>query len=79
MAKTLVDIPEEKLAEAMANLGAKSKRETIEMALDLINRQAAQRRFLTYLKEGGSPDFTPELVARLRGKSIGLSEDALPG
>lgn len=34
MAKTLVDIPEDKLARAQARLGTATKRETVERALD---------------------------------------------
>jgi len=77
VAKTLVDIPEAKLTEAMSHLGARSKREAVEMALDRVNQQARQTRLILHLAAGGSPDFTPDVVDRLRGKKRS-TRDAVP-
>lgn len=44
IAKTLVDIPADKLAPAAAALRTASKRETVERALDLVIQQASSRR-----------------------------------
>ena len=67
MAKTLVDIPADKLARAQARLGTASKRETVERALDLVLQQAEQRDLILAVAAGQvSPHFTPEVLAEVR-------------
>lgn len=67
MAKTLVDIPEDKLARAQARLGTATKRETVERALDLVLQQAEQRDLIVAVAAGRvSPNFTPETLAEVR-------------
>lgn len=67
MAKTLVDIPENKLTAAAAALGTGTKRETVERALDLVIQQDAQRRLIAAISAGEvSPRFTPDELARVR-------------
>lgn len=67
MAKTLVDIPEDKLARAQARLGTATKRETVERALDLVLHQAEQRDLITAVAAGQvSSHFTPEALAEVR-------------
>jgi Arc/MetJ family transcription regulator len=53
MARTLVDIPEEKIARAMKVLGTSSKRATIEGALDEVIRRAEQRDVLQWALSDG--------------------------
>ena len=70
MAKTLVDIPADKLARAQARLGTITKRETIERALDLVLQQAEQRDLIAAVAEGRvSPHFTPEVLAEARPRA----------
>jgi hypothetical protein len=67
VAKTLVDLPPEKVAAARAALGTGSKRETIERALDLVIQQAQQRALVEAVASGEvSPDFGPESLAQAR-------------
>ncbi|SFC52189.1 DUF2191 domain-containing protein [Klenkia taihuensis] len=67
MAKTLVDIPAEKLAEAQAVLGTTSKRSTVEAALDLVLMQARQRAMIEAVAAGEVfPDFDAEFLAKVR-------------
>jgi Arc/MetJ family transcription regulator len=67
VAKTLVDIPADKLARAQARLGTATKRETVERALDLVLEQAEQRDLISFVAAGQvSPHFTLELLAEVR-------------
>jgi len=67
VAKTLVNIPEDKLARAQARLGTATKRETVERALDLVLQQAEQRDLIEAVAAGRvSPNFTPETLAEVR-------------
>jgi Arc/MetJ family transcription regulator len=67
VAKTLVDIPADKLARAQARLGTATKRETVERALDLVLEHAEQRDLISSVAAGQvSPHFTPELLAEVR-------------
>lgn len=67
MAKTLVDIPAEKLARAQARLGTTTKRETVERALDLVLQQAEQRDLILAVAAGQvSSNFTPEVLTEVR-------------
>jgi hypothetical protein len=69
MTRTLVDIPPEKLEAARVALGARSKREAVEMALDVVIRQARAHAFIGAVGAGALADFTPDLLNRLRGSS----------
>lgn len=70
MARTLVDIPAEKLAAAQRHLGTTSKRATIEQALDLVNRRAAQHEAMRVFAEDEQyADWGPELLAKVRPTS----------
>jgi Arc/MetJ family transcription regulator len=44
MAKTLLDLDEDLLAEAAATLGTKTKKETVTLALQKVNADARARR-----------------------------------
>ncbi|TQN42937.1 VapB protein of antitoxin of type II toxin-antitoxin system [Blastococcus colisei] len=67
MAKTLVDIPADKLARAQARLGTATKRETVERALDLVLEQAEQRELIMAVAAGQvSSHFTPEVLGKVR-------------
>ncbi len=67
MPKTLVDIPEDKLAAAQAVLGTSSKRATVERALDLVLQQAHQRDLIEAVAAGEvSGHFSPAEFARVR-------------
>ena len=67
VAKTLVDIPPEKLAEAQAVLGTTSKRSTVEAALDLVLLQARQRALIEAVAAGEVfPEFDAAALARVR-------------
>ncbi len=66
MARTQVDIPEDKLVAARKLLGASSKRETVERALDIVLRQHSQLAFIDALAAGRFEGFTPAAVEDLR-------------
>lgn len=51
MTKTLIDIPEELLREAMDVLNAKTKAEAVRTALDLVTRQHRQREAIRWIAE----------------------------
>jgi Arc/MetJ family transcription regulator len=53
MPKTLIDIPEELLAEAMEVLGATTKAEAVRTALAIVTRQHRQRAVLGWIAESG--------------------------
>lgn len=54
MAKTLIDIDPEKLARVQEILGAKTKRGTVDRALDEVIRIQAARDEMEWLKENGA-------------------------
>ena len=54
MAKTLIDIDPEKLARVQEILGAKTKRETVDRALDEVIRIQAARDEMVWLKENAA-------------------------
>lgn len=68
MTKTLIDIPDDLLAEAMTALGAKTKAEAVRTALTLVTRQERQREAVRWLAESGVlADLNdPEVRARAR-------------
>lgn len=51
MTKTLIDIPDDLMAEAMDALGAKTKAEAVRTALAMVSRQERQRRAIRVLSE----------------------------
>ena len=58
MAKTLIDLDDELLRQARRILGAKTKKETVNMALREVVRREAAVRFLDSARSGvfGAPD-----------------------
>jgi Arc/MetJ family transcription regulator len=63
MAKTLVDIDDELLAEAAEALGTKTKKDTVNTALAAAVARARVRRHIERLKSGGLPDLAdPEVM-----------------
>lgn len=67
MAKTLVDIPADKLARAQERLGTATERETVERALDLVLEQAEQRDLIMAVAAGQiSSHFTTKVLAEVR-------------
>lgn len=67
MARTLVDLPEELVRQAMQLTGAPSKKAMIIRAIeDLVNRQA-QLEMIDWVADGGLPGITdPEVAADAR-------------
>lgn len=53
MAKTLIDIDPDKLARVQEILGARTKRETVDRALDEVIRVQAARDDFEWLRENG--------------------------
>jgi len=53
MTKTLIDIPDDLLSEAMAVLGVSTKAEAVRTALSLVTRQEKQRRTIRWIAESG--------------------------
>lgn len=53
MAKTLIEIDPDKLSRVQEILGAKTKRETVDRALDEVIRVQAARDDFEWLKENG--------------------------
>lgn len=51
MTKTLIDIPDELMAEAMAALGTSTKAETVRTALARVSKQEKQREFIRWIAE----------------------------
>ncbi|MEX2289390.1 MAG: hypothetical protein WD794_03575 [Mycobacteriales bacterium] len=56
MAKTLVDVPAEKLARAAEVLGTRTKKDTITRALDIVAAQGAMGELLAWARSGDLPD-----------------------
>ncbi|MEI6620465.1 MAG: type II toxin-antitoxin system VapB family antitoxin [Actinomycetes bacterium] len=54
MAKTLIEIDADKLARVQEILGAKTKRETVDRALDEVIRIQAARDEMEWLKENAA-------------------------
>ena len=54
MTKTLIDIPDDLMAEAMEALGAKTKAEAVRKALALVSRQERQRQAIRWFAESGA-------------------------
>ncbi len=64
MAKTLIDVDEQQLAEAAQVLNTQTKKDTVNEALRLVTSLAARRRDLLRLTSGGLPDLADEDVMR---------------
>jgi Arc/MetJ family transcription regulator len=64
MAKTLIDVDEQQLAEAAQVLNTQTKKDTVNAALRLVTSLAALRRDLQRLTSGGLPDLYNEDVMR---------------
>jgi Arc/MetJ family transcription regulator len=64
MAKTLIDVDEEQLAEAAQVLNTQTKKDTVNEALRLVTSLAARRRDLQRLTSAGLPDLADEDVMR---------------
>ena len=64
MAKTLIDIDEQQLAEAAQLLNTQTNKDTVNAALRLVTSLAARRRDLQRLTSGGLPDLANEDVMR---------------
>jgi Arc/MetJ family transcription regulator len=64
MAKTLIDVDEQQLAEAAQILKTQTKKDTVNAALRMVTSLAARRRDLQRLTSGGLPDLTDENVMR---------------
>jgi Arc/MetJ family transcription regulator len=62
MAKTLIDLDEEQLAEAQEILKTQTKKDTVNAALRQVTALAARRRDLQRLISGGLPDLADEEV-----------------
>ncbi|TGA87266.1 type II toxin-antitoxin system VapB family antitoxin [Streptomyces sp. MZ04] len=58
MARTVVDINDELLAEAAQILGTKSKVATVNGALEELIKLRKRETFAEWLKSGGLPDLT---------------------
>jgi Arc/MetJ family transcription regulator len=64
LAKTLIDIDEEVLADAQDALGTATKKDTVNTALRVVLALAARRRDLQRLVSGGLPDLEDDQVMR---------------
>jgi Arc/MetJ family transcription regulator len=64
MAKTLIDVDEQQLAEAARVLNTQTKKDTVNEALRLVTSLAARRRDLQRLTSGGLPALADEDVMR---------------
>lgn len=54
MTKTLIDIPDDLLTEAMQVLGVTTKADAVRGALTLVTRQAKQRDAVRWFAESGA-------------------------
>lgn len=53
MTKTLIDIPDDLMAEAMEALGVSTKAEAVRTALARVARQESQREAVRWIAESG--------------------------
>jgi Arc/MetJ family transcription regulator len=56
MTRTIVDIPDGKLDQAMKALGTTTKVATVNQALDLVIAQNALAEMVEWIADGGLPD-----------------------
>jgi len=63
MAKTLIDVDDDLLARAAAHLGTKTKKDTVNSALEAVVRAAAFEAFVQFAEGGGLDDLLdPEVM-----------------
>lgn len=63
MTKTLVDIDDDLLAQAAAELGTTTKKDTVNAALSEVVRRRAAARLIEFGREGGFADLLdPEVM-----------------
>jgi Arc/MetJ family transcription regulator len=58
MARTVIDLDDEKLAQAAEIFGTTTKVATVNAALEDAIKRRKRESFATWLKEGGLPDLT---------------------
>ncbi len=58
MARTIIDVDDELLAEAATIFGTSTKRATVHAALQAAVNREKRRQFADWLKAGGMPDLT---------------------
>ncbi|MEV6635203.1 type II toxin-antitoxin system VapB family antitoxin [Actinoplanes sp. NPDC051470] len=58
MARTILDVDDDLLSEAAEILGTKTKRATVNAALQALVNREKRRDFADWLKAGGLPDLT---------------------
>lgn len=64
MAKTVIDVDDELLAEAAEELGTRTKKATVNAALAEVARMARARAHVEWLAGGGLPDLGDPGVMR---------------
>lgn len=65
MAKTLIDIDDELLAKAAAELGTRTKKDTVNAALAEVLRRRAALELMDFAREGGFRDLLhPKVMKR---------------
>jgi Arc/MetJ family transcription regulator len=64
VAKTLIDIDEGLLARAAAQLGTRTKKETVTLALELVLRAAAFDDAVAFARSGGLDDASDPAVMK---------------
>ncbi len=65
MTKTLVDIDDDLLAKAAAELGTTTKKDTVNAALAEVLRRRAALELMDFAREGGFADLLdPEVMTR---------------
>jgi Arc/MetJ family transcription regulator len=64
MARTVVDLDDEKLALAAEIFGTKTKVATVNAALEDVVKRRKRESFANWLKEGGLPDLTGPVDAQ---------------
>lgn len=65
MAKTLIDLDEDLLERVATQLGTRTKKETVTLALELVLRAAAFDDAVAFARAGGLDDATdPAVMAR---------------
>lgn len=63
MTKTLIDVDDDLLTRAAAHLGTKTKKGTVNRALELVLRAAAFDDFVDFARSGGLDDLSdPEVM-----------------
>ncbi len=64
MARTVIDVDDDKLEAAAAILGTTTKVATVNAALDEVVRRRQREDFVNWIKEGGLPDLTDPSAGR---------------